>query len=408
VVQELDKRLRSDLRKTGDFNRVHPMPQSGQDVPDDMDARLVVLGIDHPYSKQHGNPAEVAAKAILESRGNTPRLFRNTLVFLAVDLSRLQDLDEAVRRYLAWEGIVNEKEKLNLDPHQVKQAETQQKSTDGVVTSRLPEAYQWLLVPTQSSPQASIEWQAFRLTGQDALAVRVSKKLRNDGLLAPVLAGTLLRMELDRVPLWRGNHVAIKQLVEDFARYLYLPRVTEPSVLIGAVRDGLGLLLWNQESFAYADSYDEASARYRGLRCGQAGPLTSADTGLLVRPEVALQQQEAEAKTVAQTIAPYGSETNGGTGKATPAIKPGLSPKAARAPKRFHGSVSLDPNRVGRDAGRIGDEVIAHLVGLVGSDVKVTLEIEADMPNGAPDTVVRTVTENSRTLKFSSQGFEEE
>ena len=97
VAQELDGRLRADLRKTGDVNRVHPLPQSGQDVPDDLDARLVVLGIDHPYSKQPGSPAEVAAKAILETRGNTPRLFRNTLVFLAVDQSRLQDLDEAVR-----------------------------------------------------------------------------------------------------------------------------------------------------------------------------------------------------------------------------------------------------------------------------------------------------------------------
>jgi len=41
-------------------------------------------------------------------------------------------------------------------------------------------------------------------------------------------------MELDRVPLWRGDHVAIKQLVEDFGRYLYLPRLAEPSVLIEA------------------------------------------------------------------------------------------------------------------------------------------------------------------------------
>jgi hypothetical protein len=47
-------------------------------------------------------------------------------------------------------------------------------------------------------------------------------------------------------------------------------------------------------------------------------------------------------------------------------------------PKRFHGTVTLDATRVGRDAGRIADEVIAHLSGLVGSSVRVTLEIEAD------------------------------
>src|SRR6516165_6830618 len=78
-------------------------------------------------------------------------------------------------------------------------------------------------------------------------------------------------------------------------------------------------------------------------------------------------------------------------------------------PKRYHGSVILDSARVGRDAGRIADEVITHLVGLVGSSVRVTLEIEAEISQGAPDNVVRTVTENSRTLKFTSNsGFETE
>ena len=58
------------------------------------------------------------------------------------------------------------------------------------------------------------------------------------------------------------------------------------------------------------------------------------------------------------------------------------------------------------DRSRIAEEVIVHLVGLVGATVTVTLEIEADVPAGAPDNVVRTVTENSRTLKFTSHGFE--
>jgi hypothetical protein len=70
--------------------------------------------------------------------------------------------------------------------------------------------------------------------------------------------------------------------------------------------------------------------------------------------------------------------------------------------------VTLDPTRVGRDASRIAEEVIAHLAGLVGAKLTVTLEVEAEIPSGAPDQVVRTVTENSRTLKFTSQGFERE
>jgi predicted AAA+ superfamily ATPase len=414
VVHELDLRLRKNLEQRGDFSRIHPMPESGQDVPDDLDARLVVLGVGHAYSKEPTCGAEIAAKAIFESRGNTPRLYRNSLVFLAADKTRLQDLDEATRRYLAWESILAEKVTLNLDPQQVKQAETQKTAADGAVTARLPETYQWLLVPGQPTPQAAVEWQAIRLSGQDPLAVRASKKLRSEELLLTAFAATRLRMELDRVPLWRGNHVAIKQLVEDFARYVYLPRIKEPAVLVQSIRDGLGLLTWSKDSFAFAESYDEAASRYRGLRRGQMVAVSLDDTtSLLVKPEIAQRQSDTEtARPPGPTPGgeTEGSPPGGGTtaeGGKAPGGPVGPSPAPVR-PKRFHGTVLLDATRVGRDAGRIADEVIAHLAGLVGSSVKVTLEIEADVSAGVPENVVRTVTENSRTLKFSSHGFEQE
>ena len=50
-----------------------------------------------------------------------------------------------------------------------------------------------------------MEWQAIRLSGQDALAVRASKRLVHDELLLTRFAGTRLRMDLDKVPLWRGD-----------------------------------------------------------------------------------------------------------------------------------------------------------------------------------------------------------
>ena len=415
VVLELDRRLRADLRNTGDFSRIHPMPQSGQDVPDDLDARLVVMRVDHPYSKEPGCAAEVAAKAILESRGNTPRLYRNTLVFLAADKTRLQDLDEAARKYLAWESILAEKDDrhLNLTPQQVKQAETQLAAADGTVTARIPEVYQWLLVPVQKSPQAgSIELQAIRLaSGHDALAVRVSKKLKNDELLLTGFAGTLLRMELDRVPLWRGNHVAVKQLAEDFARYPYLPRLKDSAVLVGAIRDGVALLTWQEESFAFADSFDETTGRYRGLRGGQLVALADADSpGLLVKGDVARAQLDADRGKVPADggTGTHGTRDGGATTTTQQTTEAGASKPVVTPPKRFHGTVTLDATRVGRDASRVAEEVIAHLTGLVGAEVTVTLEIEAQIPSGTPEHVVRTVTENSRTLKFTSQGFEKE
>lgn len=91
------------------------------------------------------------------------------------------------------------------------------------------------------------------------------------------------------------------------------------------------------------------------------------------------------------------------------AVLAATAPTQPPKPRRYHGTVALDPTRVGRDAGKIADEVVTHLVGLLGSSVRVTLEIEAEVPAGVPDNVVRTVTENTRSLKFTTNsGFEKE
>src|SRR5690606_8377371 len=128
---------------------------------------------------------------------------------------RLEALDEAIRTYLAWNSIVAEKDALDLTHSQVEQAQTQRRNADTTIEGRLAEAYNWLLAPAQADPKGTLEWQAQRLMGQDPLAVRASKRLTNDDLLVPKLAPSALRLEIDKVPLWRGDHVAIRQLIED-------------------------------------------------------------------------------------------------------------------------------------------------------------------------------------------------
>jgi hypothetical protein len=43
----------------------------------------------------------------------------------------------------------------------------------------------------------------------------------------------------------------------------------------------------------------------------------------------------------------------------------------------------------------------------MGAQVEITLEIHADLPEGASDKLVRDVIENCRTLRFDPFGFEE-
>jgi hypothetical protein len=175
----------------------------------------------------------------------------------------------------------------------------------------------------------------------------------------------------------------------------------------------VGLLTWEQDSFAFAESHDEAAGRYRGLQFGRQVAVAEGDArGVLVKAEAVRAQLEAERAVTPPTPGHTTTAGNGTTatgGGPTPGVTPtDTPPPVAPQPRRFHGTVTLDPTRVGRDASRIADEVITHLAGLVGANVKVTLEIEAEVNGGVPEHVVRTVTENSRTLKFGSHGFEKE
>ena len=219
-------------------------------------------------------------------------------------------------------------------------------------------------------------------------------------------------MVLDALPLWRGNHVSIKQLCEDFAQYLYLPRLKNRQVLLDAIAQGISMLQWAEDGFAYAQDFDKDRNRYVGLTGGKIITVHPDGGNLLVKANVAASQlkvDSAAATVVAETVETIGSTTVPGVGRSTgkPSVTAPDLTTIKIQPRRFFGSVKLDPTRLGRDAGKIAEEIISHLVGLQGSNAELTLEIEVRVPDGVPDNVIRTVTENCRTLKFTNAGFEE-
>lgn len=435
VHLEILSRLKRDVAQRGDFLGVHVGPTSGGDVPDDRDVRLVVLDPLHTHSRRAESDAKAFARQTLDSRGTGPRRYRNQVVFLAPDAARLQELEQAVRQYLAWKSIHDERGAtgLNLDAQQADLAASKQAQADDTIRQRIPETYIWLLVPGLSNPQASaqgVEWQETRLQGAEPLAVRASKKLKSDGLLHTQYAGSLLRMELDRIPLWRGAHVLVRDLADFFAQYLYLPRLRSSDVLLVAIRSGASSLGWQSDGFGYADAFDAMANRYRGLKVAEGVSPVLDGESVVVRPEVVQAQRDAErpvrnadAEGGPGAVYPLpGSEglrvvnDPRGSGVGATATQAGgtragsteaFSPAASR-PTRFYGSVTLDGTRIGRDAATIAQEVVSHLTAIMGAQAEITLDIQVRVPAGVPEHVVRIVLENARTLKFASAAFEQE
>ncbi len=409
VDEEIRRRLASATKsgQRGDFANVHPAPRSPAEVPDEAEVRLVVLGPEYPHSgKTADSPARLAAVQFLERRAAGDRLHRNMVVFLAPDKARLDELRQGVRDLLAWRSIDADSETLNLDNFQRRQAEHKRGQFDEVVAQRIGETFAWVLVPSQSATDPAVVWDETRVNGPEPLAVRVSRKLKGEEGLITEYSGVRLRMDLDRVPLWRGSHVGLDQLWSDYSQYLYLPRLRDSRVMLDAVRQGVALLTWDPDTFAYASAVEDPSGRYTGLVAGEHPTVVLDAIAVVVKPEAAARQLDEERSAVARTstTAPAADDTGQrpgppGTGGAA------LAPQGPPPKTRFYGRVSLEPVRMLRDLGDIAEAIVAQL-GRADATVKITIEVEATADDGFDDDLRRTVSENARTLKFETHEFE--
>ena len=142
------------------------------------------------------------------------------------------------------------------------------------------------------------------------------------------------------------------------------------------------------------------------------------DTLLLIEPvaaaeyESALQSQSKPAET------PESKDSSAGESAAPFTPSPSTQDETARLddptptpapeskPRDFHGSVDVNPSMAKFKFADISDEIIALLTTDPNANVRVTLEISAEFPDGASDQIRRAVSENANNLNFKSQMWE--
>ena len=390
---ELEERLRNSaaFRERGAFSRVHTAPQSGADVADEPTARLAIL----PPRRGHLRGAEQSealtlAQEILDSRGASPRTHRNMLAFLAADEETAASALDHARHYIVWRGIAAEGERkvLQLDPVQQEQAEKSRDDHSGSVDQQLLEAYRWLFAPRipAENPTGEIEWNAQLLPvdAGAAPAARAAKQLEGDGALITQWAPLHLKKLLDDL-LWQENdHVSLRKVWEDLTKYLYMHRLRDEQVLLETVRQGAR----SRDFFGYAQGVED-NGKYLGLVFGDLPPSVVADgSSVLVRPEVAARQ--VTPKDEPKIVDPLPG----------PEDPPAL-------PKRFFGTIKLNQDRMARHADQVIAEVVERIAAVEGAQVKVSIQIEVDSPDGFDDTTQRTIQENAGTLGFEQASFEE-
>lgn len=417
VVVEVETRLRK-LRRENPFSGLHICPVSSNDIPDEQAARLVILRPEDSFRRANGKDSGKALTTVVEflnTRGASPRVYRNMLAFVAPDQDKLRDLQTEVKRFIAWKSILSDKDDLNLDGGQLREAESSLNRSNSSVETRMKETYCWLLVPfiDQYEDIKTIQWEISNLGGgDDEIVSKATKKMIQGEQIITTWAPALLKMSLDEL-LWKdSDDITIKKLWEYLCTYCYLPRLASYSVLEDAIAKGVH----STEFFGIAAGY--TGERYLDLKLNET-VFSINQSDLLVKPSIAMKQIMEERKPDAPDSSSMPNSSGGssevggfGGGQGRPQSG-GTSAQTdgsdAAAPKntRFFMSAKLDNTRVNKNVNDYLTEVIQHLMAVDGADVELTLEVSVNAPGGIPSTTVRTVSENCRTLKIQNFGFED-
>jgi hypothetical protein len=398
------------VKERSDFARIHIAPHSANEVADQPSVGLVILSPEEPHTAgEQNSPSMQRAFALLDSRGTGPRLNKNMLVFVAADETRLKDLEDAVRSWIAWGDILHDAEqgKIDVTTGQINSAHNEKEEAYKSIQARIPETYRWLLIPQQDSPQSPITIEVYTIKGEKPIAQKASDYMLRIEQLMPVMDGHRLRLEIDQVPLWKNNTVAVSSLIEYFSRYVYLPRIASKDTILHAVEEGVSSLSWNPHTFAVADGYDANAGKFVNLRAGQQVNVNSLFDALLVHPKLAQEQLDAEATEPITEEGPIAGVERQGKTEGYLVKEGGTAVKIEKKKKRFYGTIDLNPLAPSGKMGTILEEVLVHLT-TSDANVKVHLEIEATSPSGFSDETVQTVLENAQTLGFEQKAFEDE
>lgn len=425
VMPLLRDRVGRVFSKTNHFAGIHVFAPSG-DVPDDfgLGPRLVVLPPSAGYRRNDDGPAILAATEMLEKRGESPRLKRNRLIFLAPDGDAVQRLRDAARTYLAWKSIVEDvaNRRMDLGTYQADQAKRAMDTAEESLKQMVRETYRWLMVPAEEMVRGKLvtRWEAVTImSSAPNLVDAIENKLKEEEWVVYAWSPVHLNRMLNQWYFKEGvTAVPALKVWQDCCQYLYLPRLLNADVFQQAVTAGCA----RRDGFAFADARE--GDRWPGFTFGENTLGTVREDAWLISHDAAVyyqgQLEEEERQRQAAAAAAAGSTTTATTGS-TGATVTGTStrpagtgtgattvspPVPAALPNRFFGTVELDPDQASLDFSTIVNEVIQNFTAQTGVEVKITVEIEAQFKEGFQAALQRAIKENCGVLKFRNANFE--
>ena len=221
VVQTELELLRKSI--SGARLKVFVWEESASNIPDSDDLKLVIL------KKEN----QVVINNLLKSKGQTPRVYRNTLFFLHTLESERPAFSNTIKRKIAYEYIERD-QNLNLSDEQKKDIRKEVKTAEADVKESIRKLYRIVSMPSREGTK-EVDLGIPTYGEQIAIDEEVFEKLRSDGEILARIAPLVLKEKY----LVGKEYVLTEQLYQSSLKTPGETRLLNKAVLEDGIVEGV-------------------------------------------------------------------------------------------------------------------------------------------------------------------------
>ncbi len=215
--------LQKHIKRSSEW-KIYSYPKISKDVPDTPELKLVILN------------KESLVKEIFENNGESPRVYRNAMIFLSADENKKDAFYSYLRKLIALNKIKTDKS-LKLTEIQLDELEDKLKKYDQKEYEELRKFYVKLFLPAAEKDNGFIKERNFGIPiyDEDNLDEEIDRYLKNMGEILEKIHPKYIKDKYLR----SDEYIKTNQIYEGILRTPGEPRLRSEDALKDGIKEGV-------------------------------------------------------------------------------------------------------------------------------------------------------------------------
>jgi hypothetical protein len=204
-------------------------PKDSKDIAESEDLKLVIFN-----QSTKASSLQEKMKEFIENKGETPRVYRNTILFLTALENQRENFDQITRRRIAYEMIIKDAT-LNLSVEDRKNITETMGKEDTALKGQVKMLYRLVYVPAKGGTFKAVNLGIPTYGDKKSLDESVYEQLRIDGEISEKISSVVLASKY----LCERNYAKTRQIYESLLRTPGEERPNSREAVAFGIREGV-------------------------------------------------------------------------------------------------------------------------------------------------------------------------